>query len=500
MRSHLLLALLILIKFILQYLLIHPAYELHRDEFLHLDQAHHLAWGYASVPPATSWISWIILQLGNGEFWVKFFPALFGALTLLVVWKTVEALGGGIFARLLAGVAVLFSALLRINILYQPNSLDVLCWTLLLFLLLRYLQTQKVSLLYACALVFALGFLNKYNIIFLVVALVPALLISSQRTLFTRPALYGAVLLSSLLIAPNIYWQWSNGWPVYQHMEELSKTQLVHVDRMNFVSEQFLFYLGSAFVWVAGLVALLMYKPWQPYRFLFATFFFCMALFIYLKAKPYYAIGLYPIYLAFGAAWLEKLFSLGWKRKLRYVAVAIPLLLFIPMLLIAFPIKDPNALVNDAESQPSFGQHRWEDGKEYPIAQDFADMLGWKELASKVEAVIRQSPAPDSVLIFCDNYGLAGAVNYYGKLPNRAHSFSADYLNWVDTTRDYRDLIWVIEPDNNSLAEISSYFENTIVADSITTPFAREKGTRIVWLQKSRGSLREFLAAEVRKR
>jgi hypothetical protein len=500
MRSHLLLALLILIKFILQYLVIHPSYELHRDEFLHLDQAHHLAWGYASVPPATSWISWIILQLGNGEFWVKFFPALFGALTLLVVWKTVEALGGGLFARALAGIAVLFSALARINMLYQPNSLDVLCWTLLLYLLIRYIQTQKTSLLYACALVFALGFLNKYNIIFLVVALVPALLISSRREIFARPALYGAALLAILLIAPNIYWQWSNDWPVYQHMEELSKTQLVHVDRMNFVKEQFLFYLGSLFVWMAGLVALLIYKPWKPYHFLFATFFFCMALFIYLKAKPYYAIGLYPIYLALGAAWLEKVFAQGWKQKLRYAAIAIPIILFIPMLLIAFPLKDPHALVAAGENQPSFGQHRWEDGKEYPISQDFADMLGWKELATKVGAVLGQSPTPDSVLIFCDNYGLAGAVNYYGHLPNRAHSFSADYLNWVDTTREYRDLLWIIEADNNSLAEISSYFENTIVADSITTPFAREKGTRIVWLQKSRGSLREFLAAEVRKR
>ena len=45
---------LILLKFILQYTLIDPVYELHRDEFLHLDQARHLAWGYTSVPPVTS--------------------------------------------------------------------------------------------------------------------------------------------------------------------------------------------------------------------------------------------------------------------------------------------------------------------------------------------------------------------------------------------------------------------------------------------------------------
>jgi hypothetical protein len=44
----------IILKFILQYFLISPEYDLQRDEYLHLDQANHLAWGYLSVPPLTS--------------------------------------------------------------------------------------------------------------------------------------------------------------------------------------------------------------------------------------------------------------------------------------------------------------------------------------------------------------------------------------------------------------------------------------------------------------
>ncbi|MEO7487367.1 MAG: glycosyl transferase, partial [Ferruginibacter sp.] len=84
----------ILVKFLLQYLLFNPDYDLQRDEYLHLDQANHLAWGFQSVPPVTSWISCIIKLFGNTVFWVKFFPALFGALTIFVVWKTIEALNG----------------------------------------------------------------------------------------------------------------------------------------------------------------------------------------------------------------------------------------------------------------------------------------------------------------------------------------------------------------------------------------------------------------------
>ena len=45
------LLLLITVKLILQYLVVNPVYELHRDEFLYLNQADHLAFGFISVPP-----------------------------------------------------------------------------------------------------------------------------------------------------------------------------------------------------------------------------------------------------------------------------------------------------------------------------------------------------------------------------------------------------------------------------------------------------------------
>src|SRR4051812_11043697 len=109
----------IIVKFVLQFILISPEYELQRDEFLHLDQAHHLAWGYISVPPVTSWTSGVILLLGSSLFWIRFFPALFGALTILVVWKAIELLKGNLFALILGATCILFSALLRLNQLYQ---------------------------------------------------------------------------------------------------------------------------------------------------------------------------------------------------------------------------------------------------------------------------------------------------------------------------------------------------------------------------------------------
>ncbi|HEY4651621.1 MAG TPA: glycosyltransferase family 39 protein, partial [Pontibacter sp.] len=123
----------VLLKFVLQYALVDGAYDLHRDEFLHLDQANHLATGYVSVPPFTALVAWLIQALGNSYFWVRFFPALFGALTIVVVWHTVDTLQGGLYAKILGATALLFSAMLRLNMLFQPNSFDMLCWALIFY-------------------------------------------------------------------------------------------------------------------------------------------------------------------------------------------------------------------------------------------------------------------------------------------------------------------------------------------------------------------------------
>src|SRR4051812_34042883 len=148
----------IILKFLLQSSLTSSDYDLQRDEYLHLDQANHLAWGYLSVPPFTSWTSYIIHLFGNSFFWIKLFPAFYGALTIYVVWKAIEELNGTLFALILGSTCVLFSALLRLNTLYQPNSFDVLSWTALYFVLIKYCKTENPKWLYIGSVVFAIGF------------------------------------------------------------------------------------------------------------------------------------------------------------------------------------------------------------------------------------------------------------------------------------------------------------------------------------------------------
>lgn len=491
----------ILLKFILQYVLISPEYDLQRDEYLHLDQARHLAWGYLSVPPVTSWISYIIFLLGNGVFWVRFFPALFGAVTLLIVWKSIEVLKGNLYALVLGATCIVFSSLLRINMLYQPNSLDVLCWTGFYYTMIQYFSTEKPKWLFISAIVFALGFLNKYNILFLLLGLLPALLLSSQRKVFTEKKLYLALITGLLLILPNIFWQYNNHFPIVHHMKELSATQLVNVDRTGFLKEQVLFFIGSFFVIIAALYALLFYKPFARFKFFFASLIFTLVIFMYFKAKAYYAVGLYPVYIAFGAVFLSQILQTGWKRYLKPVFIIIPLLFFIPMYNLSFPNKSPEYFIKNPEKYKKLGMLRWEDGKDHDLPQDFADMLGWKELARKTDSVYALIPNKKETLVLCDNYGQAGAINYYTKKGIKAVSFNADYVNWFDLNIQYKNLIRIKNHEENSteFKETSPYFQTATIAGEITNKYAREYKTTIFVFTKAKININKRIEAEIKE-
>jgi len=492
----------IALKFLLQFLLLSPEYDLQRDEYLHLDQANHLAWGYVSVPPFTSWTSYIIQIFGNSIFWVKFFPALYGALTIFIVWKTIEELNGNLFALILGATCVLFSALLRLNTLYQPNSFDVLSWTVIYFVLLKFVKTKNTKWLFFGAVMFALGFLNKYNIAFQLLGLIPAILLTKKRNILAEPKLYVAAILSLLIILPNLLWQYKNDFPVIHHLKQLAETQLVNVDRIDFLKSQFLFFIGSLIVIFASFYGLLFYKPFKDYKFFLFSVFFTLSAFIYFKAKDYYAIGIYPIYISFGSVYLAELLKNGWKKHLQPVTIGIPILLFIPIYNVAFPNKSPEYIIQNSEKYKKFGLLRWEDGKDHLLPQDFADMLGWKELAHKVDSIYLSLPNKNNTLILCDNYGQAGAINYYTSQKLRAVSFNADYINWFDLTKKYENLIRVKEQDgtNTELGVTSPFFQNSILAASITNRYAREFGTGIFAFTGAKIDIRERIENEINEK
>jgi len=493
----------ILLKFLLQLFAIDSGYDLHRDEYLHIDLGNHLAWGYSSVPPFTSWISYIIILFGKSIFWVKFFPALFGALTLFIVWKTVEELKGGLFAMVLASVAVVFSALVRINTLYQPNSLDILFWTLTFYCIIKFIQSKDKKWLYVTAISFAFGFLNKYNIAFMLLGLFPALLITSHRKIFLNKHFYYAMLLAVGIISPNLLWQYQNDFPVFRHLSTLAETQLVNFRRSDFLIEQILFFSGSLLVWITAIVAFFKYDPFKKYSVFFWTYLFTIAIYLYFSAKPYYALGLYPVLHAFGSVYLENLLRNGWQKYLKPLFLASPLLVFVIVYPIVLPMLSPQEIEQRADEFKAMGLTRWEDGQDHLLPQDFADMIGWQELAGLVDSAISRIEKKHYALIHCDNYGQAGAINFYSKQDyTEALTMSSDYLNWYDIEKlEFKSVVLVKgewDDDINRERE-RALFDSVAYIGEIKNKYAREKGTRVYLLTQPKYSINDVLEKEIQK-
>jgi hypothetical protein len=284
-------------------------------------------------------------------------------------------------------------------------------------------------------------------------------------------------------------------------MRQLAATQLVNVNRWGFLKEQLFYFMGSCFVILAGLYALLFYDPFKKYRFFFWSLCITLAVFCYLKAKSYYAIGLYPVYIAFGSVYLERITKSDWKKTLQAIMILIPAVLFIPFYNIGFPNKAPECIIQNVAVYRKYGLLRWEDGKDHALPQDYADMLGWKELAIKVEGAYSKLPEAGQTLILCDNYGQAGAINYYAKNKKMtaAVSFSADYVNWFDLQKKYTNLIRVKAADSagDELKETSPYFTKSYKAGAITNKFAREFGTTIFVFQNAKVNISQRIKEEI---
>lgn len=500
LKQYWLLLVIIMAKFILQYVLVNPYYELHRDEFLHLDQANHPAFGFISVPPLTSIISKLIFLFGGGEFWVRFFPALTGALTIIVCWLMVERLGGKILSKLLVSLALLFSVFLRINMLFQPNSVDILVWSLLFYSLIGYFQNPSGKWLYYLALIITIGFYNKYNVIFLLIAVGAGLLLTRSRKIFTGRFFIKALLLTLLLIIPNIIWQIVNDFPLLNHMRVLSSEQLVNNSAGGFLKSQITIFLGSFPLVITGLLALFIFKQFRPFRFFAISFIIIMAIFALLKAKNYYALGIFPVIIVFASIFLERVLKPLWKTIVFSALIMFNLLVTVTVIRFLMPCMSPEMIVTNSSYFEKFGMLRWEDGKNHPLPQDFSDMTGWKEMADKALEAYRLIPENEleNTLVFCHNYGQAGALNYFNKgKMKEAYSLNTDYIYWIPEKADIKNVVLVGDNVDDDIAKMFGSYKQTGI---IENKYARENGTGIYLLTGASPAFSDFFYKEIERR
>jgi hypothetical protein len=478
-----------LIKFLI-HMGIAGNYELHRDAYLYLDYGNHLQWGYMSNPPFIAVLSWISLKvLGGSIYAVRFFPALAGAITMIMVGRLIKALDGRKWAVILGCTAFLVSPVfLRAGSLFQPTVFDQMFWFMYLYLFVKLLQTYNKNYWFMLGLVAGMAFLNKYTILAPVFLTTLFLLFTRHRKLLWVPQFSGFIINFGLLITPNIIWQYNHNWPELNHFSTLRETQLVNLNDAWFLAMQFLMFAPAALIWVGGLANLFTAKASRPYISLGYSFLGMIAVMLILQAKPYYPAPFYIILFVFGAiqweVWLEE--KIKWLLPVMFatmIATAIPLL---PLSLPYLNLKDMYTFSNTWQNRGFEEPFVWEDGMVHSLPQDYADMTGWRQVATIVNEAWMSLPEDQrtKAAIFGGNYGKTGAVNYYNRKEKdfpKAFCFEGSFMFWSPTTLEgVNALIYVGEPDSI----VTALFGESTLFKAVADPYFRENGMPVYILRQ----------------
>ena len=186
--------------------------------------------------------------------------------------------------------------------------------------------------------------------------------------------------------------------------------------------------------------------PRRRYRVLGLAYLITLAEFILLHGKHYYLAPVYPMLFAAGGVALER-FCSGNLSFVRPVYAALVIALATLLAPSVVPILSPTQLVAYMKAI-HFEPPRTETSHTAVLPQLFADQFGWEEMVQSVaHAYEKLTPNEQKrAAIFCQNYGQAGAIDFFGRryvLPP-ALSGHQNYFLWGPRGHS-GDLVLVID-------------------------------------------------------
>jgi 4-amino-4-deoxy-L-arabinose transferase-like glycosyltransferase len=445
-------------------------YGWHRDEFYYLASSKHLAFGYVDYPPITplfAAIDQIIFPRSLPG--LRLLTILAGAAVIVVAALIARELGGNQAAQSLAGLAVLISPLfVGANILFQTVSFDQLMWAIVCLLFVRLLNGAPSREWLWLGLAFGLGLETKYTIIGLGVAIVVGLLLSPQRRVLATRWPWLAFLIAMVLLAPNIAWQATHQWDSVQytlnHRGATDGPVFYWLQQLLLAGPQLLPIVVMGVVWL-----------WrrESFRAAAITVVAVEILFFVAGGKAYYPAPIFPLTYAAGSIWLvTAVRSYRWRVPLVAVACVVTLVL-LPLGLPVIPAQNLPLSIWSAR-------------------KDYSDMVGWPELTQQVTAIYQQLPAGErqSAMILTNNYGEAGALEFYGHRLPTVVCPELTFYYWAPVQINPSTLIIVGFPRDY----VEALFGNVQQVGTVTNSLGihNEEWGKAIWLvQQPRQSLRQ---------
>jgi hypothetical protein len=419
-----------------------------RDEFYYIACSDHLAWGYVDHPPLSIFFLRLLrLLFGDSLIVMRLVPALAVAVLAWLGGRLAKEMGGTGFAQFLAALAAgVAPVYLAEGSFYSMNAFEPLCWMGCAWLLLRLIHSGRQVLWVPFGIVAGLGLLNKHSMLFFGAALAAGLLLTRERRLLAGkwPWIGGAIAL--LLLLPNLLWLARHDWATLEFMRNAQQWKNLPMSPGQFFGAQVLLQHPLTLpLWLAGLAALLFHPTLKKYRFFGLAFIFLFLLFVAQRGKPYYLSPVFPLLLAAGAVVADRLAASKLGRGLRSTYAALLLiggLVMLPMWVPLLPVESQIRYTRWIGLTPP----RMERTRKTVLHQVYADRFGWQEMVADVARAYRSlSPEEQAdCAIYTQNYGEAGAVDYFGKRYGLPKAISGHNNYWLWGTRGYSGKVLII--------------------------------------------------------
>lgn len=416
------------------------------DELYFVLAGRHLDWGYADQPPLVPLIAVAMDTLFPASLTALRAPAALAfGVGVVVAAMLARELGADRRAQLYTTTAYTLG-FLALHRTLTTSVFDILMWTVLTWLLVRWVRTHAEGtaddrLLLWAGVAVAISIQAKFQVVVFAVLLVVMLAIVGPREMLRRPKLWAGAAIAVVTTIPTLVWQATNGWPQIEMGSAVSaEMSLGPLGGPLMTFGLILLTFGPVFGTVLGIYGmwwLLRSDDLRLFRFLGWTALAVIVVFALVNGRPYYIAGVLPVLWAAGAIGFQRRREASEGRRWwSWVAVpAIVVSAFAP--LSAMPLQDVTAL-----SGPN------------PRMLDFRmDEIGWPKLASDVAEIHGGLPPQQQkeTVIITSSYWTAAALDFYGDrhvLPD-VYSGSRGYSFFGQPRADAETVIHVgkIRPD-----------------------------------------------------
>lgn len=437
------------------------------DELLHIETGNHLAFGYMEFPPLIGVLAFIQNLFNSNSIYIHhLFAHISSVLLMIFVAKITLEIGGkskSLFLTLLC--IIIAPAFGRSQQLFQPVVFGQLFWVLSFYQLVCYSKYLDKKYLFYLTLFTSIGLLFKYDLLFFIFGLSSLFFFKRTRERLLKQNIWLFIFVGFLIVLPNIYWQYSNNFPVLQMFSRLYETQLNKLSRIENIKNLILAINPISLMLVFPALFFAFKNKYKPIAL---SILLSFLLLLVSNGKSYYFFPIILTILPFGGVFWEQIID----NNKKWVLYPIVGMLLLGVLLIPFgmPVYSFEKMLNSIQK---YETQKVEGGKYAVRYDEYYTNKKWKTTLQELKKIYDSLPNNEKqeCKIWGKHYAQAGAINLLGKEYNlpKAFSFHGSFYSWLPKGKMPTTTIAISYQVGDFF---EPYFEEVTLVKSIYNPYA----------------------------